>query len=203
MMAPEFLSPVLPVGPFAAVVFTSAQGVEGAMRLGVPLPDLAWCVGRTTAAAAAAAGFRPRSADGDAEALVKAILADPPNGRILYIHGVDTSGDVDKVLNAKGIITLSLQVYLQKAQPLSDESRHLLRQNVPVILPLFSPRSARLFREAMPSDLRSDLRIAAISAAVATASRDIPHSALTIAARPDAEAMLDAVESLLAAPPVP
>ncbi|NHB75716.1 uroporphyrinogen-III synthase [Rhodobacter calidifons] len=203
LMAPEFLSPALPDGPFAAVVFTSAHGVEGAVRLGVPLPKLAWCVGRSTAAAAAAAGFRPRSADGDAEALVKAILADPPKGRILYIHGVDTSGDVDKILNSEGIMTISLQVYLQKALPLSDESARVLQQGGPVILPLFSPRSARLFHAAMPSQLRSDLRIAAISPAVAAASRDIPHAALTIAARPDAEAMLDAVESLLAAPPLP
>lgn len=203
LMAPEFLSPVLPDGPFAAVVFTSARGVEGAVRLGAVLPRLAWCVGRSTAAAAEAAGFQARSADGDADALVTAILANPPEGNILYIHGVDTSKDISKILQTNGILIASLQVYLQKSLPLSDEPARLLEQTGTVILPLFSPRSAQLFRDAMPLRICSDLRIAAISAAVADAARDIPHSALTIAARPDAVAMLDSVESLLAVPPLP
>ncbi|MFN4202720.1 MAG: uroporphyrinogen-III synthase [Tabrizicola sp.] len=203
LMAPEYLSPPVPEGVFSAVVFTSAQGVAGAVRLKASLPRLAWCVGRSTAASAAAAGFETRSADGDAKALVAAILEDPPDGRILYLHGVYTSGDVDKILENHGISTVSLQVYLQKAIPLEEESAQLLRQPDLVILPLFSPRSARLFRAAMPADTRADLRIAAMSAAVAEACNDIPHSVLVIAARPDAEAMLDAVESLLAAPPLP
>lgn len=203
LMAPEYLSPPLPEGRFAAVVFTSAQGVAGAVRLKAELPRLAWCVGRSTAAAAAAAGFETRSADGDAKALIAAILKDPPDGRILYLHGVDTSGDVDKILLNKGISTVSLQVYLQKAIPLGGEATRLLRRRGPVILPLFSPRSARLFRDEMPADTRADLRIAAMSGAVAEACRDIPGAGLVIAARPDAEAMLDAVESLLAAPPLP
>lgn len=203
LMAPEYLSPTVPEGRFAAVVFTSAQGVAGAVRLGASLPRLAWCVGRSTAAAAAAAGFETRSADGDAKALIAAILKDPPDGRILYLHGVDTSGDVDNQLQNNEISTVSLQVYLQKAIPLEGEATQLLRRHGPVILPLFSPRSARLFRAAMPADTRADLRIAAMSAAVAEACLDIPRSRLVIAARPDAEAMLDAVESLLAAPPPP
>ena len=203
LMAPEFLSPSLPEGSFDAVVFTSAQAVEGAVRLRAPLPEMAWCVGRATAAAATAAGYRALSADGDAQALVTAILADPPDGRILYIRGVDTSADIASILNSNDIPTLSLQVYLQRPLPLADESRRLLQQDGPVILPLFSPRSARLFLDAMPPRHRAALRIAAISAAVADSARDIPHSHLCIAARPDAEAMLDAVETLLAAAPLP
>ncbi|MFN3280443.1 MAG: uroporphyrinogen-III synthase [Tabrizicola sp.] len=203
LMAPEYLSPPVPEGRFAAVVFTSAEGVAGAVRLNANLPRLAWCVGRSTAAAAAAAGFETRSADGNAKALIAAILKDPPDGRILYLHGVDTSGDLDKALQNNGISTVSLQVYLQKAIPLGGEATQLLRRQGPVILPAFSPRSAGLFRAAMPADARADLRIAAMSAAVAQACHDIPHSALVTAARPDAGAMLDAVESLLAAPPLP
>jgi hypothetical protein len=42
-----------------------------------------------------------------------------------------------------------------------------------------------------------------MSAAVASAAADLTCSALVIAARPDAAAMLDAIESLLAAPPLP
>ena len=203
LMAPEYLSPPVPPGPFAAVVFTSAHGVEGAMRLGLPLPRLAYCVGRTTAAAASAAGLQARSADGNAEDLVAAIERDAPNGRLLYIRGVDTSGDIGNTLNLKSIPTVSLQVYLQKSIPFEGESLHLLCQSAPLIVPLFSPRSAILFRQALPTDARADLRIVAMSDAVATAAADIPHSGLVIARNPDAPGMLDGVESLLAAPPLP
>lgn len=203
LMAPEYLSPPVPPGPFAAVVFTSAHGVEGALRLGLPLPPLAYCVGRSTAAAASAAGLDARSADGNAEDLVAAIERDPPNGRLLYIRGVDTSGDIGKALNSKEISTVSLQVYLQKAIPFEGESLLVLRQTSPLIVPLFSPRSADLFRQAMPADSTAQLRIAAISDAVAQAAARIPHTRLVTATRPDAGGVLDAVESLLAAPPLP
>ncbi len=203
LMAPEYLSPPAPEGPFAAVIFTSAHGVEGAVRLGVELPRLAYCVGRSTAAAATRAGFEARSANGNAEDLVAAVRKQAPNGRLLYIRGVDTSGDVANTLINQGFQTVSLQVYLQKPIPFLRESTDLLCQTVPVVLPLFSPRSARLFRDALPSDARADLHIVAMSEAVAQAAADIPHSALMVARNPDAPGMLDAVESLLAALPSP
>lgn len=203
LMAPEYQSPIAPEGPFAAVIFTSSHGVEGAVRLGLPLPKLAYCVGRSTAAAAIAAGLDARSADGNADDLVAAIEDGALKGRLLYIRGVDTSGDVGNSLIAKGFMVVSLQVYLQKSIPFGRESTDLLGKNVPVILPLFSPRSAQLFRDALPSTVRADLRIVAMSDAVAEAAADIPHSALVVARNPDAPGMLDGIESLLAAPPLP
>jgi uroporphyrinogen-III synthase len=177
--------------------------VEGAIRLGLSLPQLAYCVGRSTAAAARAAGLDARSADGNAEDLVAAVLSDAPNGRLVYIRGVDTSGDVANMLISNNIPTLSLQVYVQKTVPFERESLALLRQNTRIILPLFSPRSARIFREAMPTDARADLYIVAMSDAVAQAADGIPHGSLVVAAQPDSAAMLDSVESLLAGRPLP
>jgi uroporphyrinogen-III synthase len=203
LMEPQFLSPPLPEGPFAAVIFTSAQGVEGAVRLQAELPRPAYCVGRATAVAATAAGFDARSSDGDVADLAEDLVSGAKTGRFLYLRGVDTAGELENLLIAKGIPGVSLQVYLQKALPLEGESLSLLRQPGPVILPLFSPRSARIFRDACPADAHANLAIVAMSAAVATAASGIPHSALVIAARPDADAMLDAIESLLAAAPLP
>jgi uroporphyrinogen-III synthase len=203
LMAPDFLSPAVPDGAFAAVIFTSAQGVAGAVRLQADLPKRAYCVGRATAAAAADAGFDAQSSDGDVSDLLDLLLAEPKTGRFLYLRGVDTAGDLENMLIAKDIPVLSLQVYLQRSLPLEAVSRELLRRPDPVILPLFSPRSARIFREAMPADTHADLRLAVMSEPVAKAAQDIPHSALVTAARPDAAAMLDAVESLLANVPLP
>lgn len=203
LMAPEYLSPSLPEGPFDAVIFTSAHGVEGARRLGVPLPRKAWCVGRSTAAKAAAAGFDAQSSDGDVSDLISALLAAPERGRFLYLRGVDTVGDLDKTLKSKDISVLSLQVYLQKSIPLEGEARTLLYQPGPVIVPLFSPRSASLFAKSLPPDARASLLVAAMSEAVATAASNLPRLTLVTAARPDARAMLDAVETLLANTPSP
>jgi uroporphyrinogen-III synthase len=203
LMAPAYLSPPIPPGPFGAVVFTSAHGVEGALRLGLPLPPRAYCVGRSTAAAAQAAGLTALSANGTAGDLVKLVRSDPPNGRLLYIRGVDTSGDIAKDLNSLDIPTVSLQVYVQEPIPFEGESLALFAQGAPLILPLFSPRSAHLFRQAMPADSRADLRIVAISDAVAKAAAAIPHSAMVVARNPDAGGMLEGVETLLAATPLP
>jgi uroporphyrinogen-III synthase len=203
LMALTVLTPALPPGPFAGVIFTSAAGVEASLWLQPRLPQQAWCVGRKTAERATAAGFHARSADGDADALVAAIMADTPNGRLLHLHGADTRGDVAERLVSAGIETVSLTIYRQDPELLTPEAAALLASAGPVILPLFSPRSASLFRRAMPLNSQASLHIVAMSAAVAEAARAIPYRALILAPGLTADAMLDACGMALgaAAPP--
>jgi uroporphyrinogen-III synthase len=203
LLAPRNLTPLLPDGDYAAVVFTSAQAVHAARPMTASLPKLAWCVGRKTAEAATAAGFQSNSADGDAEALVTAIAAAPPSGSILYLRGVDTSSNILVRLKNLGIHVDEAVVYVQEPQPLTPETLTLLREPVDVIVPLFSPRTARLFRAALPDNTQARLHIAAMSGNVAEALGDLPHAALTVAIHPDAPAMLDAVETLLVRLPPP
>ena len=195
LMAPVFLMPVLPEGPFAAVIFTSATGVAAVQ--GVTLPKRAYCVGAQTAARARAAGFDAVSADGDAGALVAAVLANPAPGRLLHLRGEETRGDVAEQLTAAGVETLSVVVYRQEPQALTAQALVLLEAEGTVIVPLFSPRTAVLFWAALPQGLRARLRLAAMSAAVADAINGIPHQALEVARRPDADAMLEAVGRLV------
>lgn len=202
LMAVEYLTPAIPPGRFAGVVFTSAFGVEGARRLAADWPRLAWCVGARTAARACGAGFQSRSADGDADALVAAILADPPEGRLLHLRGEDTRGEVSERLTAAGVETESVVVYRQAARPLTAEARRILMAEGPVIVPLFSPRSAGLFAtEAQGA--RADLHLVAMSRAVADAVQAVPHRSLTLAWRPEAEAMLERVAAALRLAGVP
>lgn len=203
LLAPRNLTPDLPPGEFAAVVFTSAQAVEAARPFMSQLPDLAWCVGRKTAQAATAAGFRARSADGNAEALVQALAMDPPDGSILYLRGVDTSCNLLERLDDYCISADEAVLYLQEPQALTAEALALLKQPADVIVPLFSARSARLFRAALPDDTRARLHIAAMSRAIAGELEDLPHANLTVANHPDADAMMDAVETLLVRLPPP
>lgn len=203
LMAPRFLSPQLPEGPFDAVIFTSATALDAARRLGTLLPIRAWCVGTRTAEVAQAAGFNASSANGDADDLVAAILSDPPKGRLLHLRGDDSRGDVAERLTAHGIATIATLIYRQEPQPLTPEAIALLQDPAPLILPIFSPRSAVLLAAALPTTTRARLHIAAISAAVAEAAALIPHVTLVVARQPDADCMLNVVGSLLAVNPLP
>jgi uroporphyrinogen-III synthase len=203
LIAPRYLAARLPDRTYAAVVFTSAHGVEGVRRLGAELPRQAWCVGRKTAAAAAAAGFMPRNADGDVASLVSAILADQPNGGILYLRGVDTSGNLLENLKSSGVDTDEIVVYVQESQPFAPRSLALFHQRLDLLIPLFSARTASLFQAALPSDCRARLHLAAISPAVARVVSALPGAALAVARSPDSQGVLGAVESLLANLPAP
>ena len=198
LMQPVFQQPDLPDPPLFAVIFTSDAGVEGARRLqaaGAALPPRAFCVGDRTARAATDAGFRAISADGDAKDLLRLIQETKPTAPLLYLHGRDTRGDLAENLHAAGLVTFAVQVYQQDPLPLSPRALARLAEDCPVLLPLFSPRSADLLAAQLPATT-APLYIAAMSAAVASRAAQIPHCALRIAARPDAEAMLDALDDL-------
>lgn len=199
LMEPVFHRPDLPAMPFMAVIFTSETAVEAARRLrlgGQTLPATAYCVGHRTARAASAAGFAATSADGDARTLASLIIAAAPPGPMLYLHGRDTRGDLAGKLISAGIETVSALVYQQDTLPLSPDALARMAQPVPILVPLFSPRSADLLAASLPA-VTAPLYLAAISPAVARHAAPIPHQRLHVAARPDAEAMLDTLEDLL------
>jgi uroporphyrinogen-III synthase len=194
-VAPEF-----PEVSFSAVVFTSEAAVEAAriFRLtGRGLPSLAFCVGARTAEAAQGAGFQAESADGDAEALIGFLMRRKVTGPLLYLHGRETRGNVAERLNLAGIETVSSMVYQQDPQPLTTEATTALRELRPVVVPLLSPRSARLLANALPADCRAPLFIAAMSRAVADAASAISAREVCTAHRPDQAAVIEAVEVLL------
>jgi uroporphyrinogen-III synthase len=202
LMAVEQLSPDLPEGEFAAVIFTSANGVAAAARFGSALPPMAYCVGAGTAGLAKAAGFSVTSADGNADALVASILADPPRGRLLHLRGEETRGEVVERLISAGRDAVSATVYRMRPQALTAEALDLLHGEADVIVPLFSPRSATLFTLALPAGRSLRLQLVAMSAAIKDAAA-VPHADLVLVRKPSADAMLAAIGGLLekAAPP--
>src|SRR5258708_14349986 len=98
----------LDAGPWAAVLFTSANAVRAvaAHPRFSELADLpVYTVGRRTQAAAVAAGFTSiMSADGDVNALVSLIASKPPvaNSPLLYCAGEDRAGDLAGALQLHG-----------------------------------------------------------------------------------------------------
>ena len=93
-------------------------------------------------------------------------------------------------------MTHDLLVYQQDPLPLTAHALHRVAQPAPVLVPIFSPRSADLLRALLPP-ITAPLYLAAMSKAVAAHAGLIPHRAMHIAARPDAGAMLDTLEELL------
>lgn len=202
LLAPEFLTPVLPARRFQALIFTSQTGVEAYRRIAADpaLPEVlqAWCVGDRTAQAARDAGLEPLSAQGDAAALVQAITSARPPGPLLHLRGQEVRGDLASSLESAGIETYSAIVYTQAPQPLTAPAMAALQADVALLVPLFSPRTAALFAAATRQiDLRARLWLASLSPAVATAAGDLPCAGHVIAARPDAAAMIASLAGLI------
>jgi uroporphyrinogen-III synthase len=199
LMVRHDLTPALP-DDVAGLIFTSETGVAalGRLRPAEGLP--AWCVGDRTAQAARQAGYEARSAAGDATALVALILAEAPPGPLLHARGEDSRGAVAERLTAAGIPTTEALVYAQRPKPLTAEARRLLEGADAVILPLFSPRTALLLAaELAAGPALAPLWIVALSPAVAEAAAPLAPARHAVAATPDAVALLDAAEALIAA----
>lgn len=193
------LRPDILLLPYKAVIFTSETGVQAAAELPVALPKTAFCVGTRTATAAQQAGFEAQSADGDVVALARMIREHVPTGPLLHLRGRDAAGDLAEVLTKGGIEMHSAVVYTQEPQPLNAEALALFAQSDPVILPLFSPRSALLLSQALPKPLTSPLWVIAISQNAADAAQSLSPKRMVIAARPDGENMLQAVTEVVQA----
>lgn len=195
----EFHDAQLPAGQ-AGVIFTSENAVAAYARLGTGAGMTAWCVGPRTAQAATAAGFRARSADGDAAALVALLQREKVTGPLLHVRGVHARGQVAEQLNSAGIETYELALYDQVPRPLTAGAQAALAGEAPVFLPVFSPRTAKILAE-QAEDVAAPLRLFAFSTAVAEALRPLPRQALHVADRPDAAAMIAALADAIAAGP--
>jgi uroporphyrinogen-III synthase len=179
----------------AELIFTSANGVRAYAAAGGPRDRPAWTVGAATAEAARRAGMKPRAAGGDARALISEIEAAHPSGCLLHVRGEHARGGVAQRLRAAGLDAQEAVLYRQILLPLGDAARRRLDRDAPVIVPLFSPRTAAQF--AAQHGGRAPLLLAALSAAVADEVAHLPAQRLVVADRPDAPAMLAAVSALL------
>lgn len=187
---PAVIAPILRIVPVdhdgaalrraPGLVFTSAHAVPTA---GPGAGRLALCVGSHTARAARQAGFDVREGNGFAEGLLPLIAAAPVP--LIHPHGRHLA----RLLPVPGMV-----VYDQQAVPLTGEAQQLLDGPAPVVLPLFSPRSAALVAAAARG-ARAPLWPVAISAA-ALAAWNLPAAGHAVAAAPDAAAMAAAVKGL-------
>lgn len=201
LMVAEFMQPEVPPRDWQGLILTSETGAEAARRIaavGAALPERAYCVGDRTAEAARAAGFAAISAQGAATDLVDDLLARKLAGPLLHLRGKASTGDIAAQLSTAGTETISLVCYEQHPLQAGPGLIAALRETRPVLLPLFSARSAELFRDQVATIVvAAPIWVVAMSAAVAQALHPLVPGRLAVAGRPDGAAMVAACVAMM------
>lgn len=183
----EVVSLPVEMPSYDEVILTSANGAAEAKRLGVKAGTRAWCVGQRTAKLAFEAGLEPISADGNADDLVE-LIQSQRTGTLCHIRGVHSRGQVAARLIAQGRVCKEVIAYDQRDIPPTKAALEALQGTDPIVLPLFSPRSALL----IPAVQQAPVHVIAMSSAVAAEVADLGADTVTIAENPNFEAMLAA-----------
>ena len=178
-----------PISADEVAIFTSAHGVKFAPA---GQGRKAFCIGTHTTDVARQKGWAAHKAGSDADALVAYLVAHPPGARLHHLSGVHVRGTVTERLSAAGLSVAHTAIYDQKLIPLTDKAIALLSAETPVLVPLFSPRTASQF--AACASKVSALHIVAMSAAVANALPQAWSDKVEIAHVPNAFSMAEAVE---------
>lgn len=191
----ETMQPSRRLDRYGFLIFSSANAVRAVTGAPELSGRLAYCVGDRTAAAASAAGACAVSAEGSADDLVRRILKDAPEGPGLWLRGRHAASDIADELSRAGLPTTSEVVYDQVPLPLSAEAYRLLAGAgagaVGVVVPLFSPRSARLLSGELAGAVTPVLAVA-LSDQIATEWFG-PGGIAKLAAAPTADAMIAAI----------
>lgn len=188
---PVVIAPVLEIapadpppdlGPYRGVILTSVNGVAHA-------PDLTgkrvYCVGERTAQAARAKGGDVRLVTPDAARFLRQIEA---NGPLVHLHGRHRAGTIAEDLTSAGLETHSVTVYEQNARPLTEDAKALIEGASPVVLPLYSPRTARLVGAGVVR-VGPRVRVIAISPAAAESWTAETGHIPEVCAEPDGDTM--------------
>lgn len=171
----------------AVAIFTSRNGV---VMQGNNRP--AWCVGEQTTLCAQRAGWQSTYAGITADDLVTSLIGAKPSCPLVHLRGTHTRGNVVERLRAADLDVTDHIVYDQVARALSSRALEALDGKTPVIVPLFSPRSAALFASVPPG--RARLTCIAMSREVRGKLSEVPFDRLVLAGEPTADAMRESVE---------
>jgi uroporphyrinogen-III synthase len=195
ILRPVF-SPLIKIVPLASpesqvgsAIFTSAHGVEnGPQGQG----KTAYCVGAMTTQAAVDAGWNAVQKGETADQLVELLSNTAIDQPLTHFAGTHTRGDIARRLTSGGISTQYRAVYDQQLCPLTDAATEALSSNFPLLVPLFSPRTAGGF--AHQTQGHKHLHIVALSPEVADQVSEVKVQNLSVCDRPTRAAMIDAVQ---------
>ena len=185
---PAVISPLMRIVPTGAtppatgtLVVTSGRAVDvcGDLR-----GRRVYAVGDRTAGLARRAGAEVISAGGTVDDLVTLLLIDRP-GPVCHLRGEHVTGDLIPRLRAACIPADDVIVYRTETLPPTAEMRRCLDGMMPVLAPVFSPRSAAALASCIGTAPLTVLAISPAAARVFTAPTRIE-----VAAAPTSEAMV-------------
>ncbi|WP_106746583.1 uroporphyrinogen-III synthase [Yoonia maritima] len=190
------LSPLIEIVPvpvnvdlehLSGVIFTSVHAVNA---VELPAGITAWCVGPRTAACATKAGFHAITGPGDAKALCDVIQKQAPCGPLAHIRGVHTRGEIARTLTKAGLPCGDVVAYEQQDLPLNSDALSVLKGEFPVVLPLFSPRTATIFSSQRP--FVAPLHLVVMSNVVKKATGTVDAQTIAVASQPNGHSMIGA-----------
>lgn len=180
----------VPLDPSAAnadtIVFTSINAVQAWARAQLPTHQRCFCVGEATGAEAKRYGFEPEISGGTLEHLIDDLTKVESLGRAMHIRGEHTRGDLKAAMAHMGHDAHDSIAYRQHLRPFSQQALDLLIGGEPVIVPLFSPRSAGQFASECPVLAQPD--VIAISKAAAS-----HYPKARLAQEPSSQGMIAAI----------
>ncbi len=185
----------LDFGDARGLIFTSTNGVRIAAGLTDQRDTPCYCVGKATTQAALNAGWQAECAGENSDALIRTLHQMQPAAPLLHIRGRHTRGAVAARLTALGCTTTDLVIYDQPLLALSDKAQQALASDAPILVPLFSPRTARHFANIVT--IRAPLFLAGLSDAVAEPVKALNYNQLCVAAQPDIKSMTRCIVALL------
>ena len=177
-----------------SVIFSSVNGV-----LNGPAGDgsIAYCVGAMTTQAALTAGWSAIQAGETANQLVSNLLNRNVDVSLTHLSGFHTRGNIAEILSAAGVNTKRIVVYDQENCALTSQATEALTVNFPLLVPLFSPRTAHNF--AGQHNGQAGLHIIALSQDVADQVSDLTLETLTLLDHPTRLAMIDKTQKVASA----
>jgi uroporphyrinogen-III synthase len=166
------------------LLFTSANGVRAFCQLSKRRDIPCLCVGDKTAEVARAQGLAAVSAGGDVQDLTALMqqYADTKDGQFLYLRGQHTA----RVLAGN---VRHLVIYDQIERDLTDVAKAALTDDKPVLVPLFSPRSADLFTQQVSGLMLRNARAICLSGNIAARLDPSLFSDVRVASQPTAKAV--------------
>lgn len=201
MLEIVFLDVTLPdLAPYQALIFTSANGVDGFARLS-PVRDIpVYTVGNATGARAAGHGFRDiNTGSGDLEELNAALrTADmKENVPVLHICGEHTAGDIV----IRGVPVERVIAYrADKSAALGDECLKYMDNGDFAAALFYSPRTAENFAALLTAAGRTEkvstIKALCISAAVVKCLDHLPWQDVRAADTPTRNGMLRLLDTL-------
>ena len=197
------VAPVLEIGVrkvsakldiFEGMILTSVNAARSLERLSVAQEMPCFAVGEKTASVAQSLGYSAIAMGGDAEGLIAELTKLGPAAPLVHLRGEHSRGDIASRLTSLGLYCEEIIVYQQVERVWNDEVQSSISAQRPLILPLFSPRSARLVSARMGNS--GHIWPVAMSAAVAM-EVEIPGApSAIISASPTEAAMMDAIASV-------